>query len=747
MSGIAALDAIATLAWLSATVGVLARWRTALEVCLRPAFVGLCLSSALYGACMYVEWSGISTGLEHIENVAGATLPMWWLLVLLLVEHRIHIETTERNTQEQRELFNQALQLTGKLSTDGRVLMANEAALDFVGDTTSRNIGKPFWETDWWAHSPDLQEKVRAGVARAAAGEFVRFEATHQDANNQIRDLDFSMRPMRGSAGDVQAIIAEGRDITQLKEAERTLRESTQRLRLAMQAARMGTWEWDIEQNRVTWSPETLSIFGVRAEDFDGTYEAYLGLVTPEGRAEVGAIIKRFLSGAKESAVIHYEHEIVRGDGTRGWIEVRGMTFANQQGQPTRMTGVCVDITARKQAEAERQALEAQLHQAQKLEAVGQLAGGVAHDFNNILTAIMGNVALSIESVRSALGDEHNVVRFMEQIDKAAQRASALTRQLLAFSRRDITQPRALSLNRTLTGLDDMLRRLISANVELRLVTEPELHAVWADAGRMEQVIVNLVVNAVHAMPDGGQLTLETQNVVLDEEHARGHAEAQPGPHVLLAVSDTGHGMDAATRERIFEPFFTTKSADQGTGLGLATVHGIVKQSGGHIVVNSEPGHGTTFEVYLPATDQAPTEQPPSTHALDAPGGDETILLCEDDAPVRELIAQALRTGGYHVITASRGAEALAVAAAYEGPLDLLITDVIMPDFSGRELSERAGAVRSGLPTLFISGYTSDVVAHHGVLDDGVELLEKPFTQRELLQEVRAVLDRARAES
>ncbi len=552
---------------------------------------------------------------------------------------------------------------------------------------------------------------------------------------------------MRDPDGGVRAIIAEGYDITELKSAEKTLKESTERLRLAMQASRMGTWEWDIERHQVMWSPETLRIFGVSAEDFGGTYKDYLGFVAPERRVEVDAFVEQFLSDANESAVINYEHEIVRGDGERGWIEIRGMTFVNPQGRPSRMTGVCVDITARKQAEAERRGLEAQLRQAQKLEAVGQLAGGVAHDFNNILTVIIGNIQLSVEKVRNALGAEHNVVHSMEQIDEAARRASALTRQLLAFSHRDVTQPRVLSLNSTLTGLDKMLRRLISEDIEFNLVADPQLRSIRADAGRIEQVVVNLVVNAVHAMPNGGRLTLETRNVILDEECTRSDVEAQTGPHVLLAVSDTGHGMDAATRERIFEPFFTTKPTDKGTGLGLSTVHGIVKQSGGHIMVESEPGQGTTFKIYLPAIDQAPADEAPAQQPIATPGGHETILLCEDDDPVRELIAETLRAGGYQVITAGRAEEALAAVDAHVGTLDLLITDVIVPDMNGRMLSDRVGVVRPGLRTLFISGYASDVIAHHGVLEEGVEFLEKPFTRQGLLRKVRNVLEKVEAAS
>ena len=381
------------------------------------------------------------------------------------------------------------------------------------------------------------------------------------------------------------------------------------------------------------------------------------------------------------------------------------------------------------------------------MEAVGQLAGGVAHDFNNILTAILGNVELSMDSVRSELGVDHGVVQSMEQIEQAARRASALTRQLLTFSRRDVVQPRALNLNRIMTTLDKMLRRLITENITLETVVDPHLKSVRADTGQIEQVIMNLVVNAAHAMAEGGRLTLETRNVILDESFTRRHAEARPGPHVLLAVSDTGCGMDAATRERIFEPFFTTKSADKGAGLGLATVHGIVKQSDGHILVYSEPGRGTTFNVYLPAIEEVDSGQTAAPPSDALPRGHETVLLCEDDGLVCKLIADSLRSAGYTVISAVSGEEGLAAAQKHGGAIDLLITDVIMPDMNGKTCAERVHETRPDMPVLFISGYTSNVIAKHGVLDKGVAFLEKPFTQLALLKKVQKVLSEAQTVS
>ncbi len=518
----------------------------------------------------------------------------------------------------------------------------------------------------------------------------------------------------------------------------RDLRESEQRFRTLVEQSADGIALADLDSRFVEVNPRFCADLGYTREELLGMHitDITLRFASPEEA-------NHYWQSLPPDEAVSFETQQRRKDGSIFPVEVR-ICPIEMHGRGLILGGVR-DITERKRAEEEREKLEAQLRQSQKMEAVGQLAGGVAHDFNNILTAILGNVELSMDSVRDALGPDHNVLESMVQIEEAAKRASALTRQLLTFSRRDVIQPRALNLNRTLADLDKMLRRLVTENVVLEIATDPQLHSIWADAGRMEQMIVNLVVNAVQAMPDGGRLSLETQNVILDKDYTRSHPDSRPSAHVLLAVSDTGHGMDAETRERIFEPFFTTKTVDRGTGLGLATVHGIVQQSGGHITVHSEPGRGTTFKIYLPAIGEAGAEQPLASVPDAAPGGHETILLCEDDRPVRALIAETLRRAGYAVLTAASGREGIAMAEAHQQPIDLLVTDVIMPDMNGRALSRRLIEMRPGLPTLFISGYTADVIAHHGVLDEGIGFLEKPFTQQGLLSRVRDVLDKPRA--
>jgi two-component system cell cycle sensor histidine kinase/response regulator CckA len=385
----------------------------------------------------------------------------------------------------------------------------------------------------------------------------------------------------------------------------------------------------------------------------------------------------------------------------------------------------------------ERRRLEEQLRQSQKMEAVGQLAGGVAHDFNNLLTVINGYAELLQNRI-----DEKSPLRGnVDEIRHAGDRAASLTRQLLAFSRRQVLQPKPIVLNGVISHLGTMLRRLIGENIELRTFLRPDLGTVLADRGQIEQVLLNLAVNARDAMSAGGKLILETDNVVLDDAFAREHPTVVPGPHVLLAVSDTGAGIPGEIREHIFEPFFSTKERGKGTGLGLSTVYGIVKQSNGYISVYSEVGKGTVFRIYLPRVEGEVQALPSSSPAASL-RGDETVLVVEDERSVQGVIERVLSGNGYRVLLASEGSEALRVAGEHEGPIDLLVTDLVMPGMGGREVARRLEAARPGLRVLYMSGYTEDAISHHGVLDPGLAFLQKPFLSDALLRKVREVLHR-----
>ncbi len=393
---------------------------------------------------------------------------------------------------------------------------------------------------------------------------------------------------------------------------------------------------------------------------------------------------------------------------------------------------VIMDITGRRQ-------LEDQLRQAQKMEAVGMLAGGVAHDFNNLLTIITGYSQLILNNLRPNDPNRHSA----EQIMKAGERAAALTKQLLAFSRRQVLQPKVIDLNKLVSGLNTMLQRLIGEDIDLRLVLHPELGTVSADPGQIEQVIMNLVVNARDAMPKGGVLTIETNHVHLDEHYANRHIAVKAGAYVLLAVSDNGGGMDSATQARLFEPFFTTKTAGRGTGLGLSTVFGIVKQSGGSVDVYSEVGKGTTVKVYLPRVDQ-PAVHEPEGHVNPVERGSETILVVEDDEMVRTLVRETLEREGYKLLEAPGPLEARSVSDHFHGPIQLMITDVVMPKVSGRELAAQLSPVRPDMKILYMSGYTDNAILASGILQKEVAFLQKPFTPGALTQKVREVLQSGR---
>jgi PAS domain S-box-containing protein len=397
-------------------------------------------------------------------------------------------------------------------------------------------------------------------------------------------------------------------------------------------------------------------------------------------------------------------------------------------GRPAELV-VLMDVTGRRQ-------LEDQLRQAQKMEAVGMLAGGVAHDFNNLLTIISGYSQLILNSLKQ--GDPNHYSA--EQILKAGERAATLTQQLLAFSRPQVLQPKVLDLNKLVTGLSTLLRRLIGEDVDLQLVLRPDLGSVSADAGQIEQVLMNLVVNARDAMPKGGTLTIETANVDLDESYTGRHLVVKPGPYVQIAVSDNGGGMDEVTQSRLFEPFFTTKASGRGTGLGLSTVFGIVKQSGGNLDVYSVPDRGTSVKVYLPRIDQPATVEADSDHRQVAVGS-ETVLLVEDEEMVRHLVRETLVRAGYTVMDTSDPLEARRLSGSYRGTIHLLITDVVMPKVSGRELAEELHARRKSMKVLYMSGYTDSAIVNTGILHKQVAFLQKPFTPAALTQKVREVLE------
>ena len=528
-----------------------------------------------------------------------------------------------------------------------------------------------------------------------------------------------------------ETVLWVARDITDIKQAERALRESENLYRETVENANDIIYTLQLDGRYLSVNRAGERITGYSRDEIRRM--RFADIIAPE---YVDFVQRKVQEKVKDGGETTYELEIIAKDGRRITVEVNSRLL-ERDGVPVAVLGIARDITERKRAEERLWQIEEQLRQSQKLESIGLLAGGIAHDFNNMLTAINGYSELILRQLKE--GDP--LRRKVEEIRKAGERAGALTYQLLAFSRKQILQLKTLDINDIVSDVANMLQRLIGENIDLRTVLNDGLGQVETDPGQITQVLMNLAVNARDAMPSGGKLTIETGNVYLDEAYANQRVAVKPGPYVMLAVSDTGLGMDADTQQRIFEPFFTTKEVGKGTGMGLATVYGIVKQLGGNIWVYSEVGHGTAFKIYLPRVDKEAESIDGQAHETDLPVGTETILLVEDEDLVRNLTRQVLDMCGYRVLEASNGADAIKLYEETEYDIDLLITDVVMPIIGGQELAKHLTGLNPSLRVLYFSGYTDSAIVHHGVLNEGTNFIQKPFTPEAFAMKVREVLD------
>ena len=558
-----------------------------------------------------------------------------------------------------------------------------------------------------------------ASIEKNRQGEYagdVEFRVIRPDGT--VRWMLAHAVPVRDEQGRVYRIAGVCTDVTERKKAESELKASEDYHRTILENIGDAVFVADGAGRFLDVNPRACDLTGYSREELLRLSVA--DTYPPPQRNEARDRIAEVTAGVTTVR----ERPLLRKDGTVFTVEINARLLPDG-----RILGTVRDVTERRQ-------LELQLRQAQKMEAIGRLAGGVAHDFNNVLTAVFGYVDL----LREELPQDSDAQKDLSEVRKAAERAASLTRQLLAFSRQQVLEPVVLELNELVTDFEKMLRRVIGEDVELRLALGAEVGNVRADPGQLHQVIMNLVVIARDAMPTGGKLTLETANAELTSVYAELHKPVVPGPYVMLAVSDTGTGMTPEIQARIFEPFFTTKEKGKGTGLGLSTVYGIVKQSEGYVWVYSEPSKGTTFKVYLPRVDAAADElsKPKATGTL---AGTETILLAEDDAILRPLAKQLLEKLGYRVLEGGDAAEALAAAQRHTGPIHLLIADVILPGPSGRELARRLAVARPDTKVVYVSGYTDDAIVHHGMLEPGLNFLQKPFTPATLARKVRDVLD------
>ena len=631
----------------------------------------------------------------------------------------------ERALQDKTDELDQFFNLTPDMlciaSSDARLLRLNAAWQRILGWSLDELQGRNDLE---FVHPDDIAATNQARELLAAGTPVIDFVNRYRCRDGSYRWIEWRSTPVENGC-----VHAAARDVTDWVEHERAMRESEDRYRLLVE---LSPFMVAIHQagKLVFINRAGLDMVGARSAD-EVLGRAVQDLVT-DPRNAGGSIHANEATQTGQSFPVR-EQRLRRLNGQELDIEITGVSFPYQGVAATLL--VAIDVTERKRGEQERRRLEEQLQQSQKLESVGRLAGGVAHDFNNLLTVIMS----CADSLLSSNALAHDDRSDASDIAEAARRAADLTRQLLAFSRQQVLQPRVIVPSEVVASAGRMLRRLLGEDIELVIAGAHNAQKVFADPGQLEQILVNLAVNARDAMPSGGKLTIETSSVVLNEAFAAERLEVNPGEYVLLTVSDTGVGMDEATRARAFDPFFTTKSAT-GTGLGLATVYGIVRQSGGHIWLYSEPGAGSVFKIYLPRALRT-SEVPASLRPVIPRRGDETILLVEDEERVRLALQRVLTNAGYTVFVAADGEEALALFEKGSQPIDLLLTDVVMPKMTGPQLAGRITALRPATRILYMSGYAPNSIVHHGVLDEGIEFIQKPLTPQALLAKVRAVLD------
>jgi two-component system cell cycle sensor histidine kinase/response regulator CckA len=632
----------------------------------------------------------------------------------LITTKRKRAEAALRETEEKYQILVEHANDAIAIVQHGRTVYRNPAYTQLIGYTVEETLGGSFLDLV----VPEDRDRIWEYYHKRLQGEVVPAQFEMGLLTRDGRRVSMEVKPCVIEYQGQSASMVVMRDITERKRTEEALRESEERFRKLSEAANEGIVIH--EQGRILEANHAMAeMYGYELPELIGRHA--LEFTAPESR---DLVLHNIRSGYERS----YEAVGLRKDGTTFPGEVQGKAIP-YGGRLVRVT-IIHDLTERKR-------LEEELRQAHKMEAVGRLAGGIAHDFNNLLTVIRGYSELLLD--RLDPGDPAH--QQTEAIITAANHAAALTRQLLTFSRRQVLEPQVLDLNAVVAAMGRILRRLIGEDIELVTGLDPALGRVNADPGQLEQVLLNLAVNARDAMPQGGRLTLETANVELDEADARWHAGVASGRYVRLAVRDTGIGIDADTASHLFEPFFTTKEPGQGTGLGLATVYGIVTQSGGHIGVDSTPGRGTTFTIYLPRFGEGVEAVEPTAPAAKPRKGSETVLLVEDEAGVREVVQEILRSTGYIVLAASDGNEALRISIQHEGPIHLLLTDVVMPGLSGPALVSRLASRRPKIRVMYMSGYTEDTIVQHGLPNPGRVFLQKPFTPELLTRKVRELLE------
>jgi PAS domain S-box-containing protein len=647
----------------------------------------------------------------------------------------------ERSSQEAlrdsearyRALVENQIDLISHYRPDTTLTFVNDAYCRFYGRTRAELVGRSFllWVAPEFHEGVLAETRESARTARTTIGEYLNY--TH---DGQPRWIHWVIRGIPDEHGRVIEFQAVGRDITLIKNVEEALRQAN----LVVENSPAVLFRWAASAGwPVLYVSQNVVQFGYEPHELLSSGTKYSDLVHPEDLPRFDQEVREH--SASGTVRFQREYRILAKDGQVRWVDERTALERDAQGGVAQYQGIVIDITERKNAELQSKALQAQLQHAMKMEAIGRLAGGVAHDFNNLLTAILGN----LECIDLDLPAGSSVRRFLQEASKASESAASLVRQLLAFSRRQIIEPKVIDIRETIDRLRTILARVIGDDIVLSCVSPRALGLVKLDPGQFEQILMNLAVNARDAMPSGGRLSIETSQIDLAHRCSK-HTGSQQGPFVLLRVADTGCGMTEEVKEHLFEPFFTTKPLGRGTGLGLATTFGIVEQAGGCIDIHSAPGQGTTVEIHFPCVPDAESSKTTAAASLSGPipVGGETILLVEDDASVRELVHLLLLRLGYQVLVAPNGLAALALVNERGGAalgIDLLLTDVVMPGMNGRELAERLRSLHPALHVLYCSGYADDVMVHHGNVQAEFNFIAKPYTVAALAKKLRQVFD------
>ncbi len=658
--------------------------------------------------------------LQAVKGLLGLVL----IFDIYTLYQQLQIQRIRRDLLQREELF--------------RLISENAADLIAVVDMQGKRIYNSLSYHKVLGYSPEelknsssfeqIHPEDKARVAEAAhearrsgRGQPLEYRFRHKDGT--WRTLESTASLIRNSKGEPDRLVIVNRDVTERNRAADALRQSEASFRTVVEDAPYGIFRASQAGALLLVNPALKAMLGYESQD--ELLAVNLANCIFRHPAEYQKMNDLFL---REQHFKDIEVEWKRKDGS--FVTVRCSGWPIKEGNSTDIEIFAEDVT-------ERRVLERQLRMAQRMEAVGRLSGGIAHDFNNLLGVILGY----IQVMKRNLVPGNSSYEYAEEIEKASQRAVSLTKQLLAFSRQQVLDPVILNLNTHISNMEKMLPRLIGEDIQVNLMLDPAIGQVKADPGQIEQVVMNLAVNARDAMPDGGKLTIQTANAVLDSVFARDHPGSVPGQYVVLIVTDTGIGMDPEIQAQIFEPFFTTKGRDKGTGLGLATVYGVVKQSNGYVTVESEKGKGASFTIYLPRIEQPVAAKSDDLPAPVTVGGSETVLLVEDAKPLRLLVQLFLKENGYQVLAAVDGSEAEQLAAQNPGPIHLLLTDVVMPGINGRVLAERLALKYPAMKVLYMSGYTDSFIAGHGVLEEGMHLLHKPFTEEVLMHKIRELLD------